>query len=76
MRENRTEHLRNLSENELVMRMGELNEELFNLRFRNSMRQLEDPVKIREVRRDIARVKTVLAEHRQGVRPLTTKSKS
>lgn len=75
MRENRTEHLRSCSENELVTRMGELTEELFNLRFRNSMRQLEDPVRIREVRRDIARVKTVLVEHRTGVRLLTTKSK-
>ncbi|MEP7028578.1 MAG: 50S ribosomal protein L29 [Candidatus Eisenbacteria bacterium] len=52
--------LDNLSPVELELRLGELREQLFSLRFRNSMRQLDDPLKIRSARRDIARVLTLL----------------
>ena len=46
--------------------MTELREELFNLRFRNSMRQLDNPLKIREGRREMARLLTVLREKSEG----------
>ena len=39
-----------------------MSEELFNLRFRNSMKQLDDPLQIREVRKAMARLKTILGE--------------
>ena len=52
--------LENLSSTELTQRLGELREQLFNLQFRNSMRQLDNPLKIRGARRDIARVLTLL----------------
>ena len=45
-----------LSPSELEVRLKELREELFTLRFRNSMRQLDNALKIRSTRRDIARV--------------------
>jgi large subunit ribosomal protein L29 len=45
---------------ELTLRLNELRDQLFQLRFRNSMRQLDDPLKIRSTRRDIARVQTLL----------------
>jgi len=45
-----------LSPGELEQRLKELREELFTLRFRNSMRQLDNALKIRTARRDIARV--------------------
>jgi large subunit ribosomal protein L29 len=48
--------LENLSPDELDLRLKELREELFTLRFRNSMRQLDNALKIRSTRRDIARV--------------------
>ena len=67
MKENKAHKLRDLSVGELEQKMGELNKELFNLRFRNSMKQLENPLKIREVRRDLARIHTVLREHARGV---------
>ena len=51
-----------LSEDEIRHRVTELREELFNLRFRNSMKQLDDPLKIRESRREMARLMTVLRE--------------
>jgi large subunit ribosomal protein L29 len=47
---------------DIRLRVGELREELFNLRFRNTMRQLDNPLKIRESRRELARLLTVLRE--------------
>jgi large subunit ribosomal protein L29 len=70
MRELNAEKIRDMTEEEIETRIRELHEEIFNLRFRNAMRQLQNPVLIRERRRDIARMRTILAEHRQGVRPL------
>lgn len=52
--------LTNLSATELDVKLRELREELFNLRFRNSMRQLDNALKIRSTRRDIARVLMLL----------------
>ncbi len=54
--------IREQSAEELKLRIAELREELFNLRFRNSMKQLDNPLKIRGGRREIARLLTVLAE--------------
>ena len=48
--------LSNLSSSELELKLRDLREELFTLRFRNSMRQLDNALKIRSTRRDIARV--------------------
>ncbi len=46
----------------------ELNESLFNFRFQKSLQQLEHPQKLRHVKRDIARVKTLIKEIELGVR--------
>jgi large subunit ribosomal protein L29 len=70
MRELNAEKIREMTEDEIVTRVRELHEEIFNLRFRNSMRQLQNPLSIRERRRDIARLTTILAEHRSGIRKL------
>jgi large subunit ribosomal protein L29 len=50
--------LRELSEEQLAERLRELREELFNLRFQYATRQLTNTARIKEVRRDIARVLT------------------
>jgi large subunit ribosomal protein L29 len=47
---------------ELVDRMGELREELFRLRFRSALQQLENPQLPKQIRREIARMKTILRE--------------
>jgi large subunit ribosomal protein L29 len=70
MKENKAARLRELSADELQQRLRDLSEELFNLRFRNSVKQLDNPLKIREVRRDLARIRTVLHEHEKGIRTL------
>ncbi len=54
--------MRDLTVEEIETRVGELREELFNLRFRNAMKQLDNPLKIRESRREMARLLTVLNE--------------
>ena len=54
--------IRDLGVDELETRVAELREELFNLRFRNSLKQLDNPLKIREGRREMARLLTVLNE--------------
>jgi large subunit ribosomal protein L29 len=51
-----------LSVKELNAKLKELTSELFNLRFSNASRNLANPVSIRNVKRDIARVKTVIRE--------------
>jgi large subunit ribosomal protein L29 len=53
---------------ELKAKETELKKDLFNLRMRHSTSQIENPLKIRALRRDIARVKTVIAEKTRGVK--------
>ena len=54
--------LRELTEEELQLKLKDLKEELFNLRFQLAINQLDNPHKITEVKRDIARVLTVINE--------------
>jgi len=54
--------MRDQTLDELRGRIAELREEMFNLRFRNSMKQLDNPLRIRESRREMARLLTVLQE--------------
>jgi large subunit ribosomal protein L29 len=54
--------LRLLSEGELYEKEKELNEELFNLRFQHATGQLENVTRIPQVKKDLARVKTILRE--------------
>ena len=54
--------LREMTIDELNYKLGELKEELFNLRFQLAINQLDKPHKITEVKHDIARVMTVLRE--------------
>jgi large subunit ribosomal protein L29 len=56
--------LRNQSADELVARERELTDQLFRLRIQKAMGQLETPIKLRTLRRDLARVKTVLRQQR------------
>lgn len=54
--------LRDLSTAELEKKVVDLKEELFNLRFQTATGQLENPMKIKEIRKDIAKAKTILRE--------------
>jgi large subunit ribosomal protein L29 len=58
----KTEDLRVRTDDELSTQLGELKREAFNLRFQSATGQLEKPARIRTVRRDIARIKTLIGE--------------
>ena len=60
--------VREMGTEELKTKVAELQEQLFRLRVQQSIGQLDNAIKLRETRRDIARVKTVLRE-KQGPRP-------
>ena len=54
--------LRKNSTDELKNKLKELKSELFNLRFQNAVNQLENPMRIRTVKKDIARIMTIIRE--------------
>jgi large subunit ribosomal protein L29 len=54
--------LRDMSVDDLTTRLGELTEERFRLRFRSATESIENPMRFRAIRRDIARIKTILKE--------------
>ncbi len=58
----KTKELRQLNEGELLVKERELGEELFNLRFQKATGQLENVMRIPQVKREIARVKTIIKE--------------
>lgn len=57
-----TEDLRTKTDDQLVTELSELKREAFNLRFQSATNQLEKPSRMREVRRAIARIKTIQNE--------------
>ncbi|OYZ40332.1 MAG: 50S ribosomal protein L29 [Novosphingobium sp. 16-62-11] len=61
------EDLRVKSDDQLSADLAELKREQFNLRFQGATNQLERPARIKEVRRDIARIKTLQTERSQSV---------
>jgi len=54
--------MRDLSQEELTLKAAELKKELFNLRFQQAMGQIENPMRLRTLRKDIAKTKTILRE--------------
>jgi large subunit ribosomal protein L29 len=65
--------LRARSEDELTEEVDTLGKEIFNLRFQRASGQLENTARVRQVRRDIARIKTILGERR---RPAMSQAKA
>lgn len=59
--------IRDLSQQELSDKLGDLKEELFNLRFQNATNQLDNPMRIVAVKKEIARVKTIIKEKELGL---------
>ncbi|MBI1350523.1 MAG: 50S ribosomal protein L29 [Actinomycetales bacterium] len=62
--------LRNLDDVELASKLREAKEELFNLRFQGATGQLENHGRLRAVRKDIARIYTILRERELGITPV------
>ncbi len=62
------DNTRGMTEDELKVSLLSLKKEAFNLRFQQAIGQLENTSRMREVRRDIARVKTVMTDQRRSAR--------
>ncbi len=62
------DEINELTKDEVELRLADGVEELYNLRFQHAMHQLDNPIRIREVRKDIARLKTVLHQYKTGQR--------
>jgi len=59
--------LREMTDDELVNKEQELQDQLFKLKFQHALGQLEDAMKIKNIRKDLARIKTILAEKSKGM---------
>ena len=68
VKEHRVE-MRNLEDDELATKLREAKEELFNLRFQSATGQLESHGRLKAVRKDIARIYTIMRERELGIGP-------
>ena len=62
--------LRDLTRAELLQKRRDLEEEQFNLKMRKSMKSLENPLRMRHIGREMARIMTILVEDQKGIRRL------
>lgn len=70
------EGLRDLTKDELLQKREEIRVELFNLRLRKGIRELDNHLKLRTLRRDIAQIETILTEDRKNIRKIVDQAKS
>ena len=63
------EEIKGLTDDQIVDEIAKLKKEQFNLRFQKATGQLENTARVRHVRRDIARLKTIAAQKRPGAQP-------
>ena len=63
MKSTEIQKIRDMSESELEKRLQALKEELFNLRFQHAINQLENPMRLKAVKKEIAVVKTIIREN-------------
>lgn len=68
------EELLNMNPDELRVKLGELQEEMDNLLLQKATHQITNPLRIRTVRRTIARVRTLLSEYDKGIRKIKTEA--
>jgi len=69
----RPREIRDLTKEEVLTRKEELEREIFNLRIRQATKQIENPLKIRTIRRELARITTILREDEMNIRKLASK---
>lgn len=62
----KSKEIREMSIDDLMVKQKDLKAELFNLRFQNAINQLDNPLRISAVKKDIARIKTILREIELG----------
>lgn len=67
----KAELIRDLAREEIEQRLADAEEELFNLNLKKRVQKLDNPLRLRVLKRDIARLKTILHEHEKGIRALS-----
>jgi large subunit ribosomal protein L29 len=65
--------IRDLTKDEILVRKEELEREVFNLKIRQATKQIDNPLRIRVLRRELARITTILSEDEKNVRKLASK---
>lgn len=65
--------MRDMTREEILGRQEELEREIFNLKIRQATKQSDNPLKIRTLRREMARITTILREDELSIRPLAAK---
>ena len=63
MKESELEKIREMNQDELQAKLKDLKEELFNLRFQHAINQLDNPMRLKAVKKEIAIVKTIIREN-------------
>ena len=63
----RADEIREMGADDITARIRELEEERFRLKFRSATEPLEEPLRLRSIRRDIARLKTIQSEREKGI---------
>ncbi len=66
--------LRDYTKEELLQKKHDLEEELYNLKLKKMTKQLENPLKLRNLRKEIARINTILTEDEKGIRRLASEA--
>jgi large subunit ribosomal protein L29 len=62
--------LRDMTRDELLQKKREISEEIFNLNMRRTLKELDNPLLLRTLRRDIARIETILSEDKLNIRKI------
>jgi len=70
------QELRDMTKEEILIKKEELDKEIFNLKIRQATKQIDDPLRIRTLRRELARIVTILHEDELEIRPLAAKGES
>ncbi len=70
------QELRDMTKEEILLKKEELEKEIFNLKIRQATKQIDNPLKIRTLRREHARIVTILHEDEMKIRPLAAKGES
>jgi large subunit ribosomal protein L29 len=68
--------IRDLTKDEILGRKEELEKEIFNLKIRQATKQIDNPLRIRVLRHELARITTILHEDDKNIRKLTSKGES
>lgn len=72
----KSREIRDMTKDEILSKKAELEKEIFNLKIRQRYKQVDNPLRIRILRRELARITTILHEDDRKIRPLTVRGET